>query len=250
MSPKMRKSGKRSKRVKGGSRKLKRSYRKGKYTRRYGKTGSRNPLTDFSKNDPFPSRKRHVLTYSQTQQFTTTGGNTFGTEQVFNLNNLYDPDFSGTGHQPYGFDQITPLYLRYKVDAAKVSLTFTDPSADGIVVGALAQPPQVGTTLQGMSIDRAAETPLCAVKRINNSGKQVVTISAYLPIHKLCGLSKLQFAADTDLYTSGVGTGPALIPALRVAVASIRNNLTDTIFCTAKIRYYATFFERTNLAQS
>lgn len=33
----------------------------------------------------------------------------------FNLNSLFDPDRTGVGHQPYGFDQIAALYDKYRV---------------------------------------------------------------------------------------------------------------------------------------
>lgn len=50
-------------------------------------------------------------------------------EHVFRLNSLYDPDLSGGGHQPLGFDQLSPLYTFYTVIGcrARVTMTNTDP---------------------------------------------------------------------------------------------------------------------------
>ncbi len=50
-----------------------------------------------------------------------------GSEYVFRLNSLYDPDLTGTGHQPYGFDQFAALYSRYKVDRVHIDVLFTTP---------------------------------------------------------------------------------------------------------------------------
>jgi hypothetical protein len=35
---------------------------------------------------------------------------------------VYDPDYTGTGHQPYGFDQYSRLYNHYIVDKAIITM--------------------------------------------------------------------------------------------------------------------------------
>jgi len=44
----------------------------------------------------------------------------------FRANSLYDPDYTGTGHQPYGFDQYHLLYKENRVLNAKLSITKTN----------------------------------------------------------------------------------------------------------------------------
>jgi len=46
-------------------------------------------------------------------------------EYVFRINSLFDPDFTGTGHQPMGFDQFGAFYSRYVVIGAKVNIRVT-----------------------------------------------------------------------------------------------------------------------------
>ena len=41
------------------------------------------------------------------------------------MNSLFDPDFTGTGHQPYYFDQFATIYQRYTVIGSKLTATFT-----------------------------------------------------------------------------------------------------------------------------
>lgn len=50
------------------------------------------------------------------------------TAYVFSLTSLYDPDVTGTGHQPIGFDQLMPLYSRYTVVGAKATVTWNNSS--------------------------------------------------------------------------------------------------------------------------
>ncbi len=45
---------------------------------------------------------------------------------VYRLNSLFDPDFTGVGHQPIGFDQLMPMYDHYKVIGARVRVTFSN----------------------------------------------------------------------------------------------------------------------------
>lgn len=41
---------------------------------------------------------------------------------TFALNGMYDPDITGTGHQPRGFDQMMLLYREYKVEKCHVEV--------------------------------------------------------------------------------------------------------------------------------
>ncbi len=42
---------------------------------------------------------------------------------VFSANGLFDPDITGVGHQPRGFDEIMPLYQHYTVISAKITVS-------------------------------------------------------------------------------------------------------------------------------
>lgn len=42
---------------------------------------------------------------------------------IFKANDLFDPDQTGTGHQPYGFDQMMDFYQRFTVLSSKIKVT-------------------------------------------------------------------------------------------------------------------------------
>lgn len=43
---------------------------------------------------------------------------------IFTINNLYDPNLTGIGHQPYGYDEISIRYNRYTVHEVTATVTF------------------------------------------------------------------------------------------------------------------------------
>lgn len=82
---------------------------------------------------PLPSRlTSHMKYYDNVQIAAVTGTN--GT-YVFNAAGLFDPDVTGTGHQPRGFDQLMPLYENYTVVGAKITAKFMNSSAVNQTVG-------------------------------------------------------------------------------------------------------------------
>lgn len=110
-----------------------RRYRRRTYRRR---RKSRMLTNVPPKGQPFPDRFRFNLRYVQYHQLDPAS--TAFASQTFFVNSLYDPDYTGTGHQPMGYDQLTPLYNRYVVTGAKITTTFETSSASmntGTTVG-------------------------------------------------------------------------------------------------------------------
>ncbi|WP_445779495.1 hypothetical protein [Shewanella sp.] len=64
-----------------------------------------------------------------------------GTNYLFRCNSIFDPDFTGTGHQPLGHDQWSQFYERYVVTKATLTATFKS------TYGEVNQPTNVGVCL-------------------------------------------------------------------------------------------------------
>jgi hypothetical protein len=78
----------------------------------------------------FPARVTKRLRYSDSFQLTSTSGAV--ASYVYRANDLYDPDVTGTGHQPMGFDQLCPgWYNHFCVTHAKMIVTFRNSSSAG-----------------------------------------------------------------------------------------------------------------------
>lgn len=209
------------------------------------------PFLAYNQMDPFKPYHNCKLSFTHSFALTTGTSNTlFGAENVYRLNSLYDPDLTGgSGIQPYGYDVLSQIYRNYKVNAVLIQIVISDPTSDGTVFGAQLQPPNEPFTFPSVSVDRAREQPMSIVRSINNSGKQVVTIKQYVPMHILLGISKLQFMSDTDIYAAATTANPVAQPFLRVALANERS-VTSTALIRVTLTYYTRFYDRVVLPRS
>jgi hypothetical protein len=65
------------------------------------------------------------MRYSQVVTLDPDGG--LPSINLFRANSIYDPDYSGIGHQPYGHDQWQAIFNHYSVDSAVITMTPLNP---------------------------------------------------------------------------------------------------------------------------
>jgi len=85
--------------------------------------------------DPFPAKMRNVLRYSETVSL--DAGVAAPAHNLFRATSIFDPNFTGSGHQPYGHDTLAGIYNHYIVD--KAICTVTSASTSGNVILGIAQ---------------------------------------------------------------------------------------------------------------
>ena len=81
--------------------------------------------------DPFPAKATAIMRYNTTITLTSDVASIPGFH-LFRCNSIFDPDYSGTGHQPYGRDIYASIYQHYKVNSATIVVTPVD-AKTGIV---------------------------------------------------------------------------------------------------------------------
>ena len=198
-----------------------------------------------------PLSRRGVLKYSETFTLTTGAGGTFGVDQVMKLNSLYDPDFTGGGHQPYLYDTMTATYANYRVYAASVKIinSTIGGSAD-LALGAKLGTNSSGTVLSGKSLDSVTEQTSAAIQYLSPSGnKRVSTMKMYVPCHRVFGVSKYTYDND-DTYQSLTSTSPTQSVWLFVSAASASGTAGESVSVQIIINFYCKFFNRIDQAQS
>lgn len=165
---------------------------------------------------------------------------------VFSLSGLYDPNITGVGHQPMGFDEIMPFYEHYHVLHVDVHVTFEiEGSARGFVALKVTPDtslPSVPTTI--LEEGRNVVDYIDAVQSANAA--KVLRASVNVP--GVMGLTRRNFLADTD--TGGaINSNPVEQTYLHCCVWG---NAVTTINVAVNIvlEYTAIFTEPRNLASS
>lgn len=73
--------------------------------------------------DPVPLERYCVFKYIDNVFWTTVGG---ADDNIYRGNSLYDPDYTGAGAQPLGFDQLCTLYSRFIVFGSAIKVTIVN----------------------------------------------------------------------------------------------------------------------------
>lgn len=84
---------------------------------------------------PFPKTRMVKLRYVTNVSLDASIGAT--TSYAFRSNDLYDPDYSGTGAQPYYFDQLMQMYNKFTVVGSKIMCTpfGSNTTGDAVIFG-------------------------------------------------------------------------------------------------------------------
>lgn len=132
---------------------------------------------------------------------------------TYRLNSLFDPDFTGTGVQPMGYDQFSALYGRYAVIRNSFDVTFANTTSLPIRVGYVISPqstlPSNSAVWSMMPFSKSRT--LGAV----GSGKDVQTINGSTTFYKELGLTKRQYLDEAD-FSASTSASPLRILYLHV----------------------------------
>ncbi len=81
--------------------------------------------------DPFPRTMRAVLRYSQNVNLDATSG--IPVHHLFRAGSIFDPDYTGVGHQPYGHDTYQQIFNHYRVIKSICRITNGSSGANNIM---------------------------------------------------------------------------------------------------------------------
>jgi len=168
----------------------------------------------------------------------------FNGQFCINLNSLYDPEQTGVGHQPYGYDQLATLYNRYRVIGASWSVVCMKQTS-AICLSAL---PANESTPAITSGAQMRENPRAKFV-YQNPGSPLKIVKGYTSIPSLIGRTKAQYMAD-DRFQADVNSNPQEFARLNILV----NGPTDTPLngepLQITVEYTAEFFDLKQIGQS
>jgi hypothetical protein len=144
--------------------------------------------------------------------------------------------------QPYGFDQLTPLYKYFKVLNTTYEVEATSGLASNILLVLGAFSPNATVTLSGIQIDKLAEQPNCS--RFIVPYGPVLRIVKSFDTYKLLGVSKGEFDADVTKYVGTGASSPTIKPSFQFAVASPTGGAAQHSLLTIRVTYDVEWFDR------
>ena len=187
---------------------------------------------------------RIKLLLGNVDQHAVTGG--LFTKQEWRLSSVYDPDLTGGGNQPIGFDAMATLYTRYVVHAARVKFSQNQnygvaiATKWAIVVSRL--PYSSGLLASWNDILSQPGVRFGHVGPGDNEQHGVISVD----LNKVRGKTAVQAKAD-DSETSAVTTNPA--DNVFMAFYYEADNTTTATVCTQiQIEFDVEFFEHKDQA--
>jgi len=187
---------------------------------------------------PFASRYITKMKYSDSIALSALNAYQY----AFNLNSCFDPNATGLGHQPYGFDQLTPIYNRYRVISTKYVINAYN-NTNAIRFGCIAT--NDGAPINNMS--ELAESPR-AQTRVQLPNGSTQSIIGRISMPSLMGRTKVQYMTD-DRYQSLVTASPAELGLLTIYGQTINDTTTD-VSVVITLEYTVEFFDPKPIDQS
>lgn len=218
--------------------------RKKKYYRRryrYRKSNARRLVRFGGNNTVMPQRALTKLRYMEVIDATPSVALY---AYQFKINDLYDPNYTGAGHQPRGFDQLAYFYNMYRVHACKVTVRAQISTANiefyaGIYL-------HTTTTTVGDLTD-VSELKNSFYK-VGNNEKPVI-VSRYANIANLAGKSKYVIKAD-DKYSAATNASPAELIYATIFAQAVDQTTSIGLNLIVELTFFSEFNEPKALGDS
>lgn len=208
-------------------------------------TNTPGRITGLSRSDMgFPDRLATKLVYADVVELAMTSGG--ASTWSFRLNSLFDPDYTGTGHQPMWHDQFSAVYRNYRVKGSKITAEFLPATAE--VPGTNAFGPYVvaiipsnQTTLTASSVALISEDPnsTSAVIGPKLGGRNYAKLTNTFSPQRDLGLDPY----EKDL-SAVVSASPANEFYAHVIARDMSTTQTSRMTVRIKIEFQAEYFNR------
>jgi hypothetical protein len=190
----------------------------------------------------FPSRTTRKLRYSTNFSLTSTAG--VVASYVFVANGLFDPDYTSTGHQPMGFDQLMLSYNHYCVLSSRILVTFRNIAAQPMTASITVQANGTPITV----IDQIVESGINNMTVLEQKGVagMVTTLEAKYNTRRFVGVDD---PLDDPNLTGAVASNPAESEYFHIQIWDT-NGGSGTVHADAILEFTATFTEPRVLTES
>lgn len=191
---------------------------------------------------PLPNQFASKLRYCDQLSLNAGAGTT--ATQLYRANGLYDPDVTGAGNQPRGWDQMIALYNHAIVIGSKITVQWSNTSTVPVIAGICLRD---DTTTSSNAIDYLEGANCRYVTLGPNTGDSNKTVS-FTFNNKFLGISK-PLASENLRNTASTNASEMATYHLFVAAADGSSD-PGAVTGIVTIEYITVFTERKDLSQS
>ncbi len=186
-----------------------------------------------------PTQLRTTLRYQTVDQGINPGVGTVGLYQ-FRANDCYDPNWTGAGHQPVGFDQFMSFYSRGHVIGSKIVVQINNNSAADAIVGIAIRDQTTGIASKAELMENGA----CTQKLLSQTtgSRSSATLQMGLDVGKWMGHPNV-LNEDSLYFTAASAPGDVVYYSVYAFANDASTDLSVLGF-TATIEYDVVFSER------
>lgn len=166
-------------------------------------------------------------------------------DHLWNLNSTFDPNLTGTGHQPYGRDTLTTLYNRYRVFAVKYKVTYTTAATQGCY-GIISWDNEATTYTNSTLMQENPKSRMMVV-----TPDKPAVFRGHLSLARIVGQTPAQYKAD-DRFQALSTTDPAENIIFHTGHIGLDGTIlsSSALFIRVQFTYYVEWFDQNKLGQS
>ncbi len=181
-----------------------------------------------------PDKMIVPLKFCESRTLTSSGNGAY----TYSQNSAYDPNVTGTGQQPMGFNSLMALYWRYRVIASKIKFTAAALGAvDGIMLCVAPTSVDPGTGAQAVDVARFKFAKPHCLKMLPSSGGPPLILEDAINTSDIAGTPLYD---DTEFF-GDVGADP--VNQYYWVLAYNQSNPSGQFTWTVEIEYLTEFTE-------
>lgn len=186
----------------------------------------------------FPRTYRTKLRYYETTTL-SPGASGVASEYIFRGNDLYDPNYTGVGHQPRGFDELIAFYDHFTVMNCTMSTTFSNGDNTYVNHGFVYWSFQNSALAAAMDV---VERQGVIIKPLDSwkSGASIRTITMKVDIQKVSG--RKDILSEDDFRGSASGS-PSEVVYMHCGVVNLGGTDSGNIDVYTVLEYDVIFTE-------
>lgn len=202
----------------------------------------------ISRTPGFPDKMFVKLKYSDIIAM-TYGGLGVPAWIQFRGNSIFDPYYTGVGHQPLCHDQWAVFYNRYRVRGCKYFITMANNNTTEHVEVFLQHRPNSSVS---SVVETIRESPYTMHKQTlspETGGKSVGYMRGYHSVAKTRGVTPGRIKFESD-YQAVFGNNPPIESFINIGINNPNSSTSVLVYARVDLTYYVEVFDRKQQSQS